>query len=168
MQEDHRADTIYFEMDRYFEDVDLMACTCIIEYINISSDKNQKANARIYPVTLRGLHTILDEEHGGYPTEKMLIAWNIGNEATLYDGILRFSITFYRVYCDFTKDLNNFNRFNIAYALHTDYAEGNILSGMTYTPEQKVEQENYYSLSKEHYTALLGIINEKNVYWNDL
>ena len=50
MAEDHRAETVYFEVDRYFEDVDLFNCTCIIEYINGGG------HPRIYPVTLKDLY----------------------------------------------------------------------------------------------------------------
>lgn len=146
MAEDHRAETIYFETDRYFEDVDLFNCTCVVEYVNAGGE------ARLYPVTLKDIDSLKE-------TGRMLLAWNIGNEATAYSGTLRFSLIFYRI----DEDNHSF-----LYALHTLPAEGNILNGMEYTPDQEKEKDDYYSISETHYASLLSIINQKNVYWVDV
>ena len=44
LEKDHRAETIFFEVDRYFGSVDLAQTTCIIQY------QNNKKESRIYPV----------------------------------------------------------------------------------------------------------------------
>lgn len=44
MEKDHRAETIFFEVDRFFGPVDLALTTCIIQY------QNNKKESRIYPV----------------------------------------------------------------------------------------------------------------------
>lgn len=82
VETDHRAEVIYLEVDRYYEDVDLLQCTIIIEYINANND------ARIYPISL-----IDTESKPG----KMILAWNIGNAATAYAGIITFSLVFYKI-----------------------------------------------------------------------
>lgn len=163
LAEDHRAEVIYFETDRYFEGVDLMKCSCIVEYINAGDEP------RIYPVTLRSLRKELDET--GYQTvERMLFAWNIGNEATLYDGTIQFAVTFFQIAYDIDEVTKMPINHTICYALHTKPAFGKIESGLKYKDEeeQKMERDEYYTIQNTHYVTLVDMINQKNVYWNDL
>ena len=153
MAEDHRAETVYFEVDRYFEDVDLFNCTCIIEYINGGG------HPRIYPVTLKDLY----KDMAG--RDKMILAWNIGNEATLFKGEIQFSLTFYKTSNTY-NDQDGTVTTEIIYALHTTPATGTILFGMEYSDLQEIERSEVYSVS--NYEALLALINQKLVYWNDL
>lgn len=146
MEKEHRAETVYFELDRYFEDVDLFNCTCIVEYINA------KGQMRIYPVTVKDI-TSLASQH------KMILAWNIGGEATVAAGTITFSLSFYAI---------NTETHSVVYSLQTAPAQGNILYGMDYTQEQEEESEDYYKLSENHFETLLAMINQKNVYWNDV
>lgn len=162
LAEDHRAEVIYFETDRYFEGVDLMRCSCIVEYINAGNEP------RIYPVTLRSLRKELDET--GYQTvERMLFAWNIGNEATLYDGTIQFAVTFFQIAYDIDEITHMPINHTICYALHTKPAFGRIESGLKYKDdEQELERDEYYTIQNTHYVTLVDMINQKNVYWNDL
>lgn len=163
LAEDHRAEVIYFETDRYFEGVDLMKCSCIVEYINAGNEP------RIYPVTLRSLRKELDET--GYKTmERMLFAWNIGNEATLYDGTIQFAITFFQIAYDIDEATKMPINHTICYALHTKPAFSRIESGLKYKDEeeQKMERDEYYTIQNTHYITLVDMINQKNVYWHDL
>lgn len=146
MEKDHRAETVYFELDRYFEDVDLFNCTCIVEYINA------KGQMRIYPVTLKDIKS-LESQH------RMILGWSLGNEATAAAGTITFSLSFYAI---------NTETHSVVYSLQTAPAQGNILYGMDYTQEQEEESEDYYKLSENHFETLLAMINQKNVYWNDL
>lgn len=146
MEKDHRAETVYFELDRYFEDVDLFNCTCIVEYINA------KGQMRIYPVTVKDI-TSLASQH------KMILAWNIGGEATVAAGTITFSLSFYAI---------NPETHSVVYSLQTAPAQGTILYGMDYTQEQEEENDDYYKLSENHFETLLAMINQKNVYWNDV
>lgn len=159
MAEDHRAETVYFELDRYFEDVDLFNCTCIVEYINGGG------HPRIYPVTLKDIRQGFDEN--GRLTEKLILAWNLGSEATLFKGQIQFCITFYRISYD-VLDNGMITNCNLVYALHTTPAIGNILNGMEYDEQQETEITDYYELSEKHYKALYAAIEQKNVYWNDV
>lgn len=161
LAEDHRAEVIYFETDRYFEGVDLMKCSCIVEYINAGNEP------RIYPVTIRSLRKELDET--GYQTvERMLFAWNIGNEATLYDGTIQFAVTFFQIAYDIDEVTKMPINHTICYALHTKPAQGRIESSLKYKKEQELERDEYYTIQNTHYTTLIDMINQKNVYWNDL
>ena len=159
MAEDHRAETIYFEVDRYFEDVDLFHCTCVVEYINGGD------HPRIYPITLKD--TFKDLVEDGTMKDKMILAWNIGAEATLYKGDIKFSLMFYKTTWSINAAGDVFDC-KIIYALHTTPAIGHILQGMEYSDEQKLEIQDAYTLQTNHYEALLAMINQKNVYWHDL
>ena len=41
---DHRAETIYFKVGRYYDNIDLANMTCVVQYINA------KGEGRVYPV----------------------------------------------------------------------------------------------------------------------
>ena len=156
---DHRSQTIYFEVDRYFEDVDLFNCTCIIEYINAGN------HPRLYPVTLKTLYNKLEED--GTFSPKMILAWNIGSEATIYPGIIKFAFNFYKTIYDVDEYLRPINC-KIIYSLNTKPAVGTIVAPLEYTDELLAEQEDIYTLEPDIYQNLVAMINQKNVYWNDL
>jgi hypothetical protein len=48
VKQDHNAETIYFKADRYFDGVDLSTTTCVVQYLNASTDT--KKNGYIYLV----------------------------------------------------------------------------------------------------------------------
>jgi hypothetical protein len=142
MTEDHRATTVYFEVARYFEDVDLFNCTCIIEYINGGG------HPRVYPVTLKDL--IKGQDNNGRIIDKMVLAWNVGSEATLYKGDIQFCITFYKVSYELTEN-GQITDCELIYALHTAPAVGYIMHGMEYDKEQETEKTNCYTIADHSY-----------------
>ena len=146
---DHRSNTIYFEVDRFFEDIDLAKCSCIIQYINMGNP-SKEYKLRFYPITLIDLESI---------PNKMILAWNIGGEATEYDGELIFSLLFYKV---------NSAGDRFSYCLNTQSASGNIATGMGYSPDQQKESYEYYKIEPQNYISLKNLIENKNVVWNDL
>lgn len=146
MEEDHRAENLFILVDRYYEDVDLFNTTCVVEYVNA---KNQ---ARLYPITLYDIDSLKKEG-------KMIMAWCIGNEATAAAGTIQFALHFYTLNLE-TQSYN--------YSLRTKPTKGNILHGMDLTLQQEEEKEEYYSISSNDYGTLVAMINQKNVYWNDL
>lgn len=155
MTKDHRSQTVYFEVDRYYEDVDLAGITCCVEYVT-PSDKDNKVEGkyRLYPITLK--NTIKTEAG-----EKLLLAWNLGSEATSQAGVLSFSLHFFKV---------NFETSSLAYSLYTKPCEGNILGGLEEKVDEEAKDESlaYYDIQQTHYEILLDRINQKNVYWNDV
>lgn len=151
IEEDHRAETVYFKVDRYYEDVDLNNCSCVVQYMNLGAPEGQ-AKLRFYPVTLKDTETFQDEG-------KMVVAWNLGGEATEYSGTLLFSLIFYKV-----NDAGD----KFLYALHTVPAQGTVLQGMERTKDQELENEVYYDISMQHYNSLKSLIDNKNVFWTNL
>ena len=95
---DHKAETIYFEIDRYFDDVDLSEHTCVIQFIN-KNPKTLKFNEGMYPVTTMDVNSI---------DGKIIFGWNIMNDATQIAGDIHFSIRFYSIDSN-NKFTYNFN-----------------------------------------------------------
>ena len=84
---DHKAETIYFEIDRYFDDVDLSEHTCVIQFIN-KNPETLKFNEGFYPVATMDVNSI---------DGKIIFGWNIMNDATQIAGDIHFSIRFYSI-----------------------------------------------------------------------
>ena len=85
---DHNAETIYFSVDRFFDNVDLSTVYCVIQYQNANPDKAK--GGYIYPVPYFDVTTKAREN-------KMLFQWAIEGPATAFSGPVTFSIKFYRI-----------------------------------------------------------------------
>ena len=90
---EHNAETVYFEIDRYFNGEDLSNHTCIIQFINKSGDGG------LYPVT------VIDKES---EEGKIIFGWQIKEEVTYVAGEVQFAIRFYSINEDnrFTYNFN--------------------------------------------------------------
>ena len=95
---DHKAETIYFEIDRYFDDEDLSTHTCVIQFVN-RNPKTLECNEGLYPVTTMDVNSI---------DGKIIFGWNIMNDVTQIAGDIHFSIRFYSVDSN-NKFTYNFN-----------------------------------------------------------
>ena len=95
---DHKAETIYFEIDRYFDDEDLSTHTCVIQFVN-KNPKTLDCNEGLYPVTTMDVNSI---------DGKIIFGWNIMNDATQIAGDIHFSIRFYSIDSN-NKFTYNFN-----------------------------------------------------------
>ena len=95
---DHKAETIYFEIDRYFDDEDLSTHTCVIQFVN-KNPKTLECNEGLYPVTTMDVNSI---------DGKIIFGWNIMNDVTQIAGDIHFSIRFYSIDSN-NKFTYNFN-----------------------------------------------------------
>lgn len=95
---DHKAETIYFEIDRYFDEVDLSKHTCVIQFVN-KNPKTLECNEGLYPVTTMDVNSL---------DGKIIFGWNIMNDATQIAGDIHFSIRFYSIDSN-NKFTYNFN-----------------------------------------------------------
>lgn len=98
---DHKAETIYFEIDRYFDDQDLSEHTCVIQWHNQSAEG-------ISPCTAMDTETF---------DGKIIFGWEITNDCTKYAGNIDFSVRFYTL-----DEIGNFE-----YNFNTLPAESRIL-----------------------------------------
>jgi hypothetical protein len=139
MEKDHRAENVYFVVDRYYEDVDLFRTTCLVEYVNAATPPK----ARLYPITLYDTESLKQEG-------KMIMAWCLGNEATEAAGKLEFALHFYTLNTD-TRSL--------VYSLRTRPATGNILHGMHIKDKQLEEKQEYYNMSSNDFETIVSMIH---------
>lgn len=84
VETDHKSETIYFKVDRFFDYMDLSTVACVIQYINA------RGESYYYPVPFYDCITFNEEN-------KMLIPWNIDGSATVAPGTVKFSIRFYKI-----------------------------------------------------------------------
>lgn len=91
LKKDHNAETIYFEIDRYFDGEDLSQHTCVVQYKR--SDKEGVYAVKSYDI----------ESVDG----KIIFGWTITNEVTLTSGDIEFSVRFYSIKDN--KYVYNFN-----------------------------------------------------------
>ena len=93
VQYDHRSKAVYFEIDRYINDVDLLTQTCVVQWIN---GDIEKGNMGFYPIIL------YDNSIAG----KLTLVWEIHNEATQIAGDIHFALRFYTLNDQRTFDWN--------------------------------------------------------------
>lgn len=169
VEKDHRSEIIYFEVDRYYEDIDLLQCTTVVEYLNARPSSEGGPMLRLYPITLKDTWDMEDDE--GNIHQKIILAWNIGSEATYYAGTIQFALWFFRIDTDAHTTMSPSGEVKVndlIYSLHTQPAEGRILYGMKYSEEIEQEHNVWANIEESHLAAIYAAINEKNVYWNDL
>ena len=77
---DHNAETIYFRINRYFDDVDLSQKTCLIMFVNPKGESSYNVSNSM---------SVLDDE--------LIIGWTINHEHTAGVGILTFALCFYHI-----------------------------------------------------------------------
>lgn len=149
VQKDHEAETIYFVVDRYFDNMDLANTTCVIQYINPNNE------AYVYSVPY------LDVDHEGYEG-KILIPWGIKGGATAYPGTLKFAIQFYITETDDVTGKKYY-----AFNLNTQQAKSEILYGLNVGD---VEDETDIDIGtlKDLIQQFQETAKNVGVYWIDL
>lgn len=143
VQYDHCAETLYFEIDRYFDVVDLNNLHCVVQYQN--ADPDNKKKGFIYYVPYFDITT----KEG-----KIIFPWMIEGAATAFSGIVTFSIKFY--------ELNANGEY--AYNLNTLTSKSSVLHGM----DALSESENYiYDADTilEIYQEIDTIRKQNDIYW---
>lgn len=84
VKNDHNAETVYFEIDRYFDDEDLSQHTCVVQF----SNKNNSNDGGVYPVTTMDTTSV---------DGKIIFGWEIKSDATSTIGDIYFSVRFYSI-----------------------------------------------------------------------
>lgn len=89
---DHRAETIYFKMNRYFDNMDMTKLVCVIQYINANKEQG------LYVVPYYDIDTfsVIDKKKG-IDEPKILFPWLLDGNVSKYKGEVTFSVRFFRV-----------------------------------------------------------------------
>lgn len=154
---DHNAETIYFSVDRFFDNVDLSTMFCVVQYQNANPDKSK--NGYIYPVPYFDITTKASEN-------KMLFQWAIEGPATAYSGKVTFSIKFYKISSVTIDNIdgtsNNLKVYD--YVLNTQPSTSEVLHGF----DILATSENYYFEATEVekiYQEIETIRRSNDLYW---
>lgn len=147
VENDHLSTEVWFQMDRYFDGVDLSKMSCVIEYINAANE------GRVCPVFTIDTETYKKE---GF----LCICWQISREVTKKAGKIKFAIHFYEVE---KKD----DRYVYTYSLTTCPCEATILKSVG----DLSSADTAYDYPAEGLEAIYGRLNaveQKAVLWRDL
>lgn len=93
VQHDHLAETVYFEIDRYFDNVDLSTQTCVVQFVNKNNKENIPCSeAEIYDGYYHVSSMDIESVEG-----KIVFGWSIENKSTRLAGDIVFAIRFYSI-----------------------------------------------------------------------
>lgn len=114
---DHRAETVYFLVDRIYEYKDLATTSCMIEFINA------EGKGGFYPVPFYDISSYprYFGKDGVTYEAKMIIPWCIEGDVTAASGPVQFAIRFY--------ELDETGK-KFSYNIRTQVATAQILEGM--------------------------------------
>lgn len=153
VQHEHHAETVYFLVDRFYDNMDLAQTTCIIQYT--TNDENY-----VYMVPYCDVTT--------YPNQ-MIIPWCISGTATQFAGIVKYAIRFYIIdkKSIISNDEYNPENAQFAYNLSTKPAQSKVMYGL---PIDKVfNNEDYHVDTNNRLYELLSVINQmvdnSTTYW---
>ena len=158
VEKDHNAETLYFMVDRYFDNVDLATMSCIVQYQNASKDTS--SNGYIYAVPR--YYLIAPEGQ-----QKLIFPWVIEGPATAYSGTVTFSVRFYRISGEYHEDINQ-STLQYEYLLNTLPAKSKVLEGMDVleTSENYTYNPNVFADIYQQIKEIKDVYTDTNVlYW---
>lgn len=148
VESDIYAETIYFKVDRFFDNMDLADTTCSIQYIN-NGIKDDTGNS--YLVPFFDVTTYKKEQ-------KILIPWQISNIVTKAPGDITFSFRFFK--------LNESNK-NI-YELNTLPASSKILKGINIDLEGYDDEYKDADIISNLQNRINELSNQVGTYWIEI
>lgn len=153
---DHKAENVYFEIDRFCDYMDLSTCACIVQYM-VGEEGNEICG--LYPVPF---YDITTPNTGSLNRDKMLVPWCLDGRATSVAGPITYSLCFYKLDADGQTFIYNMN---------TAPAESKILYGLDVTSDDRLSvelaiEENYFKALLERITAVEN--KTFDLYWIDL
>lgn len=141
---DHKAETLVFEVDRYYDIWDLSKLQCVIQYTNAHGDSG------IYVVPCYDLSV----------SGKILFPWCIEGSVTAYEGMVQFAVKFYKLAQ--TEDGKYYYLCN----LNTLVSTGKVEHGL------KIGNENYkepiISMLEQVLNKLDQVEYSNEIYWLDV
>ena len=105
-KKDHLAETIFFAVDRYFDNMDLTKTVCVVQYVNhnATDEDGNPAGGFLYLVPFYDVAYYQDKGE-----DKILIPWAIGGPATAASGSITFALRFYLCNKEGTEIIYNLN-----------------------------------------------------------
>lgn len=138
---DHKAETIYFEIDRYFDGIDLSRHTCVIQFKTATFEG-------FYPVT----ELDVDSVEG-----KIIFGWTVYNDATQSAGNISFSVRFYSIMYDM-----------FSYNYNTIPASSSILDSLDVSDAGDYINPSVLELWMYRMEQLYETVNQQLNEWTDI
>ena len=148
VQGEHYAETVYFLVDRFYDNMDLAQTNCVVHYV--IGDKSY-----VYAVPFCDVRS-----YDG----KIIIPWTISMSATQESGTVQYFVRFYLI-----DNSENTEDPQYIYNLNTRPATSQVLT--TLSQEDFVEEDNTLNLPS-YYEELVSnfntIANTAAVFWTDV
>lgn len=144
---DHKAEVIYFIMDRYYDFMDLTNTSCLIQYVTPDD------SPYVYVVPYYDIYTYRN-------MNKMVIPWNIDGAATQNEGPIKYSIRFFKIEGEGPEA-------QLVYNLNTLPATTIIDKGLNIDPDGYGEV-NYETKAYEQILQHISELSRKGTYWEIL
>lgn len=145
---DHKAENVYFRINRYVDYMDLATTTCIIQYRN-------EAGTGIFAVPFYDIRTGKAPSGSAEP-DKLIFPWCIDGKATAVSGPIEYAIRFYRIDERDKKLIYNFN---------TVPVNSQILYGMDVQSEDLTGQYTITNNAFDLFTQEIADLKKKDIYW---
>lgn len=111
VKKDHLSNVVYFNVDRFFDYMDLSTLSCVIIY------QTPDKQTHLYPIPYYDIFTLAKEG-------KMVMPWNISDITTQIEGDITYSFRFFRI------DGDTLDNAELVYNLNTFPATSKILYGL--------------------------------------
>lgn len=158
VQHEHYAETIYFLVDRYYDNMDLAQTTCIVQYVTPTNE------SYVYSVPFCDVTT--------YP-DKIIIPWCISGSATEHSGIVKYIVRFFTI--DEASVIGENESYDpskaeFAYNLSTIPASSRVMYGLPIDgilnePDYQIETNNRFY---EFLNVMNQMVDNGITYWNDV
>ena len=155
---DHNSETLYFIVDRYFDNVDLATMNCIVQYRNANPDP------------LKSGFIYAPDRYFITEDNKIIFPWVIEGAATAFSGMVEYAVRFYRIVGEYHED-PALSTLEYEYILNTLSAKSRVLTGM-----DVLENNENYTYEVNPIVEVLGelqslrelIKDNYNLYWIDI
>lgn len=107
VEREHKAEVLYFTVNRYFDYIDLAETVCIIKYVNANKESRYYAVPFYDVVTPNQANW--DDGREDKSTELMLIPWVLDGNVVATHGAVEFSFEFYKMDEDGLKIIYSLN-----------------------------------------------------------
>lgn len=145
LHSDNYAETIYFKVDRFYDNMDLADTVCSIQYIN-SGIKGDEG--RSYLVPFFDITTYKEQN-------KILFPWQISGEVARAPGNITFSIRFFKL-----NDLNQY-----IYEINTLPAVSKILAGLDIDLDQYDDKYENSDIITNLQNRIDELSRMSDLYW---
>lgn len=164
VERDHRAEVIYFKVNRFYDFFDLTQSVCVIQYINALNE------SRAYVVPYYDIDTLSGQnESTGEQDDIILFPWIIDQEATKVRGPIKFNIKFYKLNDTGSKYLYNITTLSATSQILAGIYENKVtdLINLGYISQSSFEEYRMAQVPIYLYDEAADLYYETEVYFEN-